>query len=339
MRTKWIPLGLLITSPSLALASLDDAAAELLAKCMMRTLNVNVRAIVWQSAPWMGEPRQVKLEQSRSGKSRISVIAPIADQGVEFVDDGNKTVAYYPDTKSLVVRDSHRMHRRESMGRMLQVAEKNYNFESQKATSIAGRPVTLVTARPKQTLLPTRRFSIDTETGFLLRLEVSQPGERPKVYFDTLSVTYPAKIEEPSANLNIPDTKVTRDDQEGGKRVSLEPLTGGPLPMGFTVIGQEMLCGEDESIAVRISDGLVRGTIYQYKISGKEPKVRDPHNASTTDLGERRVVVVADISPEAREKFLDWMRSAGPFAAKAERSFDNGRRYGTFRNSKTVPNF
>lgn len=285
---------------------------------MKHTLNVNVRAIVSQRCTGSKQIRQVKVEQTKSGRSRVTIIQPISEQGIEFVDDGEKTATYYPDTQKVEIAASHRRQER-SARRMVDLAERNYQLNADHESVVAGRKVILVTATPKFKGMPSRKFYIDADTAYLLRLEVIDATGLSVLCFDTLSVSYPKDIIEPVAsfpqahNVNI----TGKNPQECV--ADFEPIVASSLPMGFKVHKTETVCNEGSTVAVRISDGLVRGTVYEWKRQAGEKIGKDSVYA---DLGEVRVLVSADIPRSLKVKLLNaFVSTAGPFVNRSLPSF------------------
>lgn len=292
----------------LGLAALDPSAKALLLKCMQRTQHVNVRAIVSQKLADGRERRQVKVEQTASGKSRITVIAPIEDEGTEFVDDGVHCAKYSPDERRVVVTVSHRhslLGSEFSLPSLISLAEANYTLASGSTVEVAGRKTTVVCASPRHPGLPARRFFIDSATGYLLRLETTDSSGHSTVSFDTLAISYPNVIEEPTANVRIPEAlQISYDYDDITRRpASFRPVVPTVLPLGFIPLGTEPICKDPGSLAVRFSDGIVRGSVYEWRPApGEAPPVGA--DAVWADGQSLRFLVLADVSHKVRLEVL-----------------------------------
>lgn len=304
-----------------AFGILDDHAKDLLVRCMRHTLNVNVRAIVAQRCSDNHQMRQVKVEQTRSGKSRVTIIQPLSEQGIEYVDDGEQMATYFPDTQKVEIARSRRRQER-SAKRMVDLAEKNYSLNADHESVVAGRRVILVTAVPKFKGMPSRKFYIDADTAYLLRLEVTDFRGLPVLCFDTLSVTYPKDIEDPVASFpqarNVSVSKRTSEVCS----VDFDPIVANELPMGFAVHKTETVCSEGKTLAIRISDGLARGTVYEWK---KEPGERVGKDAVYADIGRVRILVAADLPRALKLKILNaFVSTQGPFVERTVPRFSEG---------------
>jgi outer membrane lipoprotein-sorting protein len=319
---------------SAAHAFWDQHAKEMLQKCMEKTLNVNVRAIVSQRCLDGNQVLQIKVEQSKSGKSRMTIIAPIGQQGVELVDDGDVMTTYDPDTRETEVRRSQR--RRDKSGAVSQadLAERNYSLAVKGQTRVAGRPALIVTAAPKHRGLTARRYYIDAQTAYLLRLDVGDPSTGgTTTCFDTVSVMYPKAIEEPRARASRQDVikAYTRTRMLSGDALNFCGEAPRQLPYGFNV--QEVEALGDSGRAVRVTDGLVRGMVYQWKRKSGET---DPDNneENWADVGDYRVLISLDIPSEARHKVLEAFlanMSVGTAASLLTHSQTNGTTAGRRR--------
>jgi len=259
----------------------DDVAKDLLRRYLERGRNVNMSAIVEQMQFGRGSrTMQVKIEQDRAGRRRITVLHPLSMQGVWSVDDGKKWTHYYPDEGKMVIQDSP-PERRDRVRDRLAMAEQNYTFALEKSPSIASRKAAVVVAVPRVPEMPARRYSIELTKAVLLKLETVHPDGERKVLMDTKAIDFPSSL--PSSTFQIKPVgtvevitapaPIKLESAAAAKAAAgFEPVIPAQLPFGFVVRDKE-LTGKEGSrmIAVRLTDGLVYATAYQFlEGSGRE---------------------------------------------------------------------
>jgi hypothetical protein len=302
-----------------ALATSDAGPKALLLRCMQNTLNVNVRAVVSQRTSEGKERRQIEVEQTRSGKSRRTVILPIEEQGTEFVDDGLRCSKYCPDTGKVEIVDSHRSGTGsgEFAPQTLAIlAGLNYSLQSGAPAKVAGRPATVVTATPLHKELPKRRFFIDSQTAYLLRLETTDEDGRFSIRFDTLSVVYPPMIQEPRVDPRILAAGQTSFAAAGVKRLRFNPVMPRKLPLGFVCVCAEPFCKDGGSIAVRFTDGIIRGSVYEWRPSAGE--TAPGLDSEWADNGGIRFLVLVEAPSQVRRQILQAFLSEPPTRLSAQ---------------------
>lgn len=290
---------------------LDEHAKMLLLRSMEHAYNVNVRAIVVQRCEEDDCFQQLKIEQSRNGCSRYTVLRPLRYQGIESVDDGTKAVTYLPDSKVVLVQDSSRRESCRAQER-LRMAEKNYRLTVEASPEIAGRKTVCVVAAPKSDTLEKRLFYLDAETAYLLRFETVSTTGATLLKFDTKTVSYPAEIIQPAMLLQPAGTSTVKCDRQvalssnPSSQVGFDPLLPKRLPYGFKV--QESRVTKSESwkaVVVRVTDGLVRATVYEWKPeSGSREGEELAPDRSVLDTRGIRLLLVSDMPKPAREGIL-----------------------------------
>ncbi len=300
----------------------DERAKQLLLKSLQHAYDVNVQAIVVQYCPDTESYQQLKLEQTRTGRSRYTILTPLRDQGVESVDDGTRAVTYLPDNKLVLVQASTRNQGEDCKERIAR-AEKNYRLSWEESPDIAGRPVVCITATPKAGPLEERRFYIDTETAYLLRCETVTKGGTPQVKYDTKCVVYPEEMAEPKVAISAFGAKTVKYESQvklskaiSNSQLGFDPIIPTQLPYGFAVMTSQVTSSKSwKAAVVRITDGLVMGAVYQWK---PEPESREP--ALTPDRSSIRshglsLLMVADIPRNARERILQSFAESGAHAS------------------------
>jgi len=326
---RLLVLGACLLAVGTACASLpmDENAKKLLLRSMEHAYNVNVRAIVVQKCTEDGSMQELKIEQSCNGKARFTVLGPLRYQGIESIDDGSQATTYLPDSHVMLVQASSRKESCRAKQR-LALAEKNYRLTVETSGEVAGRKTVCVQATPRHAGLPSRRYYLDAKTAYLLRSEVIGP-KGSQVQLDTKAVSYPDEISE-DLDIHSAGASTVRYSRQweepardGDRQLGFEPLIPAFLPLGFAIQEVKVSKSQDwNSIVVRISDGLVRGTVYQWK-----PSDRDS-DSSQTALDRSalvthglRLLLVADIPPAARERILRAFSGSKDRACGSERSY------------------
>ena len=110
-------------------------------------------------------------------------------------------------------------------------------------------------------------------------------------------------------------SKKPDEDCEAG----FEPIIAADLPMGFQLHKVETVCGESSTVAIRISDGLVRGTVYEWKRQSGEKMGK---SSVFADVGSIRILVSADIPKALKQRLLNaFVGANGPFVNRSVPSF------------------
>lgn len=302
--------GAVLIAASIALAS-GESPQDVLYRSMVNGRNVALTAIIQQNSGPMSS--QIKLEQQRSGYTRVTVLQPLSRQGVSSIDDGKRWVTLVPDERRLIVQDSPRREIANPKERIA-LAAKNYVFKFDRPARVAGQDALVVLALPRASEMPTRRYFIDKERSFLLRLELIENGKSTVVH-DTKSVTYESGVDEKPFALNIasPVRQIhvkgpeEMPGTEAARRIlGFTPVIPKKLPFGF-VTQQQHIAGEDDKrfVAVRISDGLVHGTVYQWGVVGAaEPWPFDPKRGDV-EFGGVRFKLACELAKPIAFKVLE----------------------------------
>jgi outer membrane lipoprotein-sorting protein len=256
--------------------------------------------------------RQVKVTIGNNGHTRKTILKPLNLQGLETVDDGRMTTTYIPDRRVMMTQVSPRSRPCDARFR-LKLTERNYRLRLDRVKPVAGRESVAVVAVPKSSGLETRRFTFDSATGFLLRLETMVANEVPIVRLEAQAVDFPQSLPRDAFSLQVlggvkqvnyrAPEKIAADHpalHSSGMKMVL-PKT---LPYGFAI--QEIEFIEEKGrkmVAVRMTDGLVKATLYQHGRSSKER--RGFPDAASQDYADRRFVLVGDLPNPARVRLLN----------------------------------
>jgi hypothetical protein len=327
-RSFAVAIGLLaVPSAGLSIAAatggLQARAKETLFRCIERTHLVTLSAIVVQkSGKNCPTDVQVKVEQDK-GKRKETILQPLSSQGFWSLNDGKKLVHYNADKEEQMVQPAP-PSAKEYLRERMELAGENYRFEIQRNGMIAGRQAWVVTASPKFSEMPARRYSIDIDKDVLLRLETVENGRRDLRY-DTQAIWYPDKLDSDVFNfkpvgqfkiITVPGPQKIINASMAKAKVGFAPLIPKDLPFGF-IVRDSQLTGKEEArfIAVRITDGLITATIYQWDPRRLGSFGRDLDVRSIRGI---RIGLVGDLPDVVHERLLDL------FEKEAHKAFGPG---------------
>jgi hypothetical protein len=290
----------------------SEKARSLLARGMAKKPVVNIRAIICQRADYNSSVmQQVKVEMSRDGKIHQLVLAPISRQGLESVDDLHYVRSYSPDDRLLIVQPSLKQDPKDIAFQM-NLVDRNYSVNIARRETIAGRPAVVVEATPKNKGLETRCYAIDEKTGFVLRLETCRPGKAPMLHFETKMVEYPSQIDGDCFKIDSKWTQTRTYDEreivERGEKVPdlpFTPVLPQKLPLGFAI--QEMEADNASSLpslAVRLTDGLAKATVYQWPTKGVK-RLPAPGGTLVRDAGAIRLLISGDVPDSVKKQLIE----------------------------------
>jgi outer membrane lipoprotein-sorting protein len=296
---------------SAAYAGQDERAAELLRKSMGRHFPVNVVSVILQRDPaGDGTYQRVKISRARDGRSRHTTLQPLRMAGVEQVDNGEELRMYLPDKRAVIVQDSpHRMA--SDLEERITLAKRNYDFSLSPGERIAGRTTVCIVADPKAPDMAVRRYYLDEKNGYPLKMEMTSERGKVKVVFDTIAIDYPPSLSNGVFQFTpLPGTTTIRytrpkplnSQGQAQAVVGFRPVVPERLPMGFRV--QEMQYNDGKqwkSIMFRLSDGLARATVYQWKSNVEVEAMED---SSRMEVNGLKLMVVSDLPAPVRMRLL-----------------------------------
>lgn len=293
-------------------AGQDERAATMLQKSMGREFPVNVVAIIMQRDPvGDGTYQRVKVTRAKDGRARHTILQPLRMAGVESVDDGENMRVYLPDKRALIVQDSP--HRENSdIDERISLAKKNYQFSIDGRERIAGRISLRVVADPKDPDMAIRRYYLDEKSGYPLKMEVVGEAGDPKVVFDTVAIDFPGelggdvfrmKTMPGTSTITYTRPKTLTSPGKAQTVVGFRPVMPDRLPMGFKVQETQYNGSKEwKSVVVRMTDGLVRATVYQWKPNGK--KIEAVEDSSSIEVNGLKILLVSDLPPHVRMRLL-----------------------------------
>jgi hypothetical protein len=305
-------LALSLATAALAGGGQDARAIDLLQKSMGREFPVNVIAVIMQRDPvGDGTYQRVKVTRARDGRMRHTILQPLRMAGVESVDDGMKMKVYLPDKRALIVQDSGHSVKADTDAR-LSLAKKNYQFSIDGRERIAGRTTLRIVADPKDPDMAMRRYYLEEKSGYPLKMEVVGERGEPKVVFDTIAIDFPTQLTGnvfrmkplPGTNtINYTRPQTLSSAGQAQSIVGFRPVLPDKLPMGFKVQEMQYNGGDEwKSVVIRLSDGLVRATVYQWKANGK--KIEAIEDSTLMEVNGLKLLLVSDLPPHVRSRLL-----------------------------------
>ncbi len=311
----------------------QETAAALLSRSMQRSFPANVIAVILQKDPRSESYQRVKVERNRLGMARCTILAPLRWSGMASVDTGERLLTYLPDKRIILDQESPGTQAGEVAERMA-LAKRNYHLRIMPSEPIAGRNTICIEAKPKNDDLEIRRYFLDSQTAYPLRLETFHHGNEINVMFDTKDISFPKSLDpklftlEPSGDVYVQKFTKPKKILSGSQAknlVGFVPLVPTGLPLGFKV--QELQFSEDgawKSIVVRMSDGLARATLYQWPANSKVTLQTFSNSSTMVDKTTGlKLMIVSDLSPAVRMQLLKAFISESSVdpAVRAQRLF------------------
>lgn len=307
-----------------------ERARQLLLKTLDRSYPNNVIALITQRSPENhGNIQRIQVQISRDGKMRQTVIYPLSMQGIETIDDGKSVATFFPDEKMVVVQASAKLLPNDATTR-INLTIRNYGLQLGGTTSVAGHRATIVVATPRSKQMETRRYYIDERTGFLLQLETIDGEGTVRTAFKAQQVTYPSSISAKTFGIDLEeraDRKIVYSRPKGlfeGStnkaipKLNFEPVLPESMPFGFDMTDAQINENSDfGSIAIRITDGPIKGTVYQYSSSDAK-NMKAMLGTTLGEAGGIKFVVAVDVPESVRKKIL------ATFMEAARKNFSSG---------------
>lgn len=274
---------------------------------------VNVRAIIFQRIDANSSVmQQIQVEMSTRGKIHQIVLAPMSYLGYDLVDDGITNRTYSPDDKTLVVQPSSQQDSEELRFRM-KLVDQNYRLAVLGKDTIAGRSAMVIEAAPKNSVLETRCYSVDEKNGLLLRLETCRGSGKKTVQFETKMVEFPEDFSEDTFKLDPPMgvsvKKFARKcvtpeaAAELTNELGFRPVVPSSLPYGFEIQQlQSSMNSGVPALSVRITDGLAKATVFQWRHSG--PGAPPPAGTAAASTGRLTLLISGDLPEPAKQAIL-----------------------------------
>ena len=287
----------------------DNRAMKYMVRYFRSDYNFNVVAILHETTEDKGNV-QLKLQRSKDGKLRHTILSPLHMQG-EFLDDGKVSKRYLPDDRIMFVQPS--IPAGQEAGFRLSLVEKNYKLKSETGKKIAGRKCVTVTAESKYDEVPSVRYYFDESTGFPMSMETVLSDGRVLSGYEITDIKFPAKIDdsiftlEPVAGVEIVNY---REQKSLTKLADAEPSLGftpvvpQTIPFGFRV--QKITVSSNGGcpvLCLKMTDGIQRATVYEWMYVPGE-KVKTGEASSFKIAKGLKITIVCDLGTTLRESFL-----------------------------------
>jgi outer membrane lipoprotein-sorting protein len=288
----------------------DEKAQRYLLKSLAGDYRVNIVAVLKQRPSDDKRSITVKIQKSKDGKTRETVLSPLHLQG-EYLDDGNTIQTYSPDEKTLIVQPSNQLN--QDLTFRTPLIQKNYSIRLDPDEKIAGRTCVVVYAKARYPQLSSIRYRFDEKTGFPLSKETILPSGEIVSEYEVVDIKFPAKfdpsifkMEPPVGYETISYAEPTKISSltEASKLLGFTPTIPAQIPFGFRV--QRMTTTKNskwKALCLKLTDGLQRVTVYEWV----------PEPGETIRTGENRVIklhnginimIVSDIDSTIRNSII-----------------------------------
>ncbi len=296
-----------------AIAQIGDSSRDLLYRSIRGDNRANLVALLTQhNQDDEDESVKFKLTRSTDGKSRQSVIAPLRLQGKESVDDGIKSYTFLPDEKMMIVQPSANV--KEDADFRIPLISRNYILSAKSGGKIANRAVTQITAMAREAKLGGIRFWLDTETAYVMKkANYVYEDEEWIADYEVLRADFPSKIDtgifkispiggyetlEYGARTKLSSLK------EAERAVGFLPTAPKDLPFGFQIQSMQVNSKSSwKSLSMRLTDGLQKVTVYQWKPTKKET-ITSGTSSTVETVNGIKYMVVTDLDPWVRKNVL-----------------------------------
>lgn len=308
----------------------DKRAFDLLLASMNNKYKENIVALMRQQSPMDNQVLKIKLQRSKDGRVRESVLEPLHKIG-EFVDDGKTMATYAPADKVLITQPS--VQTQVDVDFRVPLIKKNYTLTSGAGKKIAGRKTIMVVATPKFKDINTVRYYFDTASGFPLSKESVDSNGAITLDYEVLEAKFPDEIDssifkiEPVAGYDIvrfgePNDLKTPDEVR--RRLGFTPVFPTFLPYGFKV--QRMYATNNshwKALAIKLTDGIQKVTVFQWKPTpGEQIKTGEDYTVQLQN--GLKVMIVADLRASLRSSLMRAFFGASSFA-ETRYSYTSGR--------------
>jgi len=255
---------------------------------------------------------ELRVDQDGQGRVKYTTISPKEAAGLVSIDDGQVWTTYFPKDRRIVTQRSPRIEEGNPVYQ-LALAAQNYALASEPAPPIADCEVVCVTATPNAKELDKRRYYLEAQTSFMLRLETISPEGARTVLVDTKSIAF--LKDPPSMDLGVDESGLSTEHRPSPQDISppsaarpfvgFEPIAPDSIPLGFIIKQTQVVGGgSDRFIAVRLTDGLVNATVYEW-LADKQ-WARQPHfmRSGYRQVADVRMSLIGNVPRKAHDIIL-----------------------------------
>jgi hypothetical protein len=161
--------------------------------------------------------------------------------------------------------------------------------------------------------LPVRKYALDNENAYMLRLETIEGQGQPRLRFDTKAIRFDAEIPNNLFDLRpVGDIRIVRMDaperirsmSRAQERLGFRPVMPEALPFGFE-INDKGIAGKNDAefVVIRISDGLITATVYQW--NGRKSEQPWPTSRRDREVDGIKMRLIGDLPDGVMSKVLD----------------------------------
>lgn len=253
-----------------------------------------------------GQMHSMQVWQSHSGRTRFLMFDSSGKPEFETIDDIERLVTYDIGAKLLVFQDRFPTLK---LDLRMNLIRNNYRLLVAPGEAVANRSCWTLMAIPFNRHLNTYRWLVDRKTSFPLKGEYGQPGDFKTSYVFT-AVQYPKSVVEPNISSLVQQAKsirsqkrTTLDPKRANSQLGFAPILAPKYPLGFTVEEIQVVeKARKKVLAIRLTDGLARCTVFQYTGQAEE---------SSQDTFEANGVVIwvsGDVPSGAKEELARYVQ-------------------------------
>lgn len=298
--------------PVTLVAVQDSKGKSLLYRSIRSDHGSNVVGIFKQILSKGGGSLTVKIQRSIDGKLRDTIVAPLREQGQETIDDQKRMSTVLPCEKMVLVQPSTRNVQDSEL--RVTLLERNYLVSSEKGPVLSGRPTVVVKAMSKSPELGGVRIAFDEASAFPLRKEIISGDGEIRLDWEVISISFPKTLDEsvfrfnPSADfetINYSSPVKIRSAKEAFSVLGFMPSVPTRLPFGFAVQSMSTTDSKEwKALNMRITDGMKRLTVYQWKPKSNE-SIRSGQSRSVDMIGGIKIMVVGDLDESMRQIIIE----------------------------------
>ncbi len=254
----------------------------------------------------------MKVEYNGLGGWRRSVLQPLRLQGTSSMSDGKFMTMVIPGDKAVFrmpVMDT------QSRARRIELVRQNFKAMRDGSTPIAGRTALRFTFFSRWRGIPGRRIALDTETHFMLRSEVPQPGKKLVRLLDTMNAEFFANPLPTLIDFGVPSgyklqmqaARIRANSLQLARRhVNFDVVSPEKLPFGLEIESVEVISGGSKGVlAIRLTDGFNSVVVYQWAPT-TQPTIVGGENRTAAGENERaKFLAAGDLEVTDLAKIVD----------------------------------
>lgn len=281
--------------------------------CLGRSFGRAVFATLDQRDPTRDSGRvRAKIVRDDRGRMRSSILEPETLRGNEILDDGRRMMVLLGKEKLVMIQDSPSSGE-ESLTSRVALVRKNYVLKLSSGPKAFDRPTVVLEAKARWRGIDSRRYLLDSATGYPLRHDVVGEGGTDNLFLVTAIRFAPRAPRGYFREFSTTGRQVVRyggvgqlKPGEAKARVGFEPVIPRELPFGFkaTQVGLNDM-PDWRSVVFHASDGLIKASVYEWTSNESDAALQNVRGRSIGRRSGRTVMVVSDGSALVRARLLD----------------------------------